>query len=142
MVFLPFTIFLIILVFLVLEMFIPTYKNHQKATAGTINYDLTMRKFVYKVNLSGDDIIHKLTTKNIGDNLVCSVSIDRSVLLFSEKGSEREYYFHIQERSGFSIFRLEQTALVGMQSHIPYKLNPFMVHKLQAELIPYSQYKK
>lgn len=63
MVFLPFTIFLIILVFLVLEMFIPTYKNHQKATAGTINYDLTMRKFVYKVNLSGDDIIHKLTTK-------------------------------------------------------------------------------
>jgi len=30
--------------------------------------------------------------------------------------------------------------LIGMQSHLPYKLNPFFVSKLQAEIVPFSQY--
>jgi len=27
-----------------------------------------------------------------------------------------------------------------MQSHVPYKLNPFLVNKLQAQIVPFSQY--
>lgn len=132
--------FFVILISVVLGIIIPIYKSHNKVTGGIINYDSTMRKFVYKVNLSSEDIINLLKTKNVTDELSCSFDFERSVINFSEYGSNREYYFQVQECNGFSVLRLEQVALIGMQSHIPYKLNPFIVSKLQAEIIPYSQY--
>ena len=129
-----------ILIPLVLGIIIPIYKSHYKVTGDIINYDSTMRKFVYKVNLSSEDIINLLKTKNDIDELSCSFDFNRSVIKFAEYGSNREYYFQIQECDGFSILRLEQVALIGMQSYVPHKLNPFIVSKLQAEIIPYSQY--
>lgn len=139
--FLPFTIFFfVILVPLVLGIIIPIYKSHNKVTAGIINYDSTMRKFVYKVNLSRENIIKLLKIKNAVDSLSCTFDFDKSVIKFSEYGSNIKYYFQVQECNDFSILRLEQVALISTQSHIPYKLNPFIVSKLQAEIIPYSQY--
>ena len=132
--------FFVILVPLVLGIIIPIYKSHNKVTGGVINYDSNMRKFVYKVNLSSEDIINLLKTKNDVDELSCTFDFDKSVIKFSEYGSNRDYYYRIQECNGFSILRLEQVELIGMQSHVPYKLNPFIVSKLQAEIIPYSQY--
>jgi hypothetical protein len=99
-----------------------------------------MRKFVYKVPLSRDEIIRILKTANAIDTLSCSLDFEKSLIVFSEYGSRREYYFHIEEHSGFSILKLEQTSLIVMSNHIPYKLNPFMVSKLQAEIVPFSQY--
>ena len=133
--------FLLILVPLVLGIVISIYKRHSNVTGSIINYDSTMRKFVYKVNLSSEDIINSLKTKNDADELTCTFDLDGAVIKFSEYGSNRDYYFHVQECNGFSILRLEQVALVGMQSHVPYKLNPFIVSKLQAEIIPFSQYR-
>ena len=133
--------FLVILVPLVLGIVISIYKRHSNVTGSIINYDSTMRKFVYKVNLSSEDIINSLKTKNDADELTCTFDLDGAVIKFSEYGSNRDYYFHVQECNGFSILRLEQVALVGMQSHVPYKLNPFIVSKLQAEIIPFSQYR-
>lgn len=132
--------FFAILIPLVLGIIIPIYKSHNKATGGIINYDSTMRKFVYKVKLSRECIINLLEIKNDADVLSCTFDFERSVINFSEYGSNREYYFQVQECSGFSILRLEQVASIGMQSHVPYKLNPFIVSKLQAEIIPFSQY--
>jgi len=132
--------FFIILVFIVLGIIIPIYKSHHKATGSIANYDSTMRKFVYKVNLSRDDIINLLKIKNDVDELSCTFDVDKSVIKFSEYGSHRDYYFQVQECNGFSILKLEQVSLIGMSSHVPYKLNPFMVSKLQAEIIPFSQY--
>lgn len=132
--------FFIILFLLVLGIIIPIYKRHYKATGSVINYDATMRKFVYKVNLSGEDIINVLKTKNDIDELSCAFDFDRSVIKFSEYGSYREYFFQIQECNGFSILRLKQVEVLGMRSHVPFKLNPFIVSKLQAEIIPYSKY--
>ncbi len=132
--------FFAILVPLVLGIIIPTYKSHYKANGSIINYDTTMRKFVYKVNLSSEDIINLLKIKNDIDELSCTFDFDKSVIKFSEYGSHRDYYFQVQECNGFSILKLEQVTLIGMSSHVPYKLNPFMVSKLQAEIIPFSQY--
>ncbi|MBE6949133.1 MAG: hypothetical protein E7456_04740 [Ruminococcaceae bacterium] len=132
--------FFLILIPLVLGIIIPIYKSHGKATGDVINYDLTMRKFVYKINLSSQEIIDLLNTKNAIDDLSCDFDFDKSIIRFSEYGSHRDYYFQIQQCSGFSILRLEQVALMGMQSYVPYKLNPFMVSKLQAEIIPFSKY--
>ena len=132
--------FFIILFLLVLGISIPIYKRHYKATGSNINYDATMRKFVYKVNLSGEDIINVLKIKNDIDELSCTFDFDRSVIKFSEYGSYRKYFFQIQECNGFSILRLKQVEVLGMSSWLPFKLNPFIVSKLQAEIIPYSKY--
>ncbi len=132
--------FFVILIPLILGIIIPIYKSHNKVTGGIINYDSTMRKFVYKVNLSGEDIIRLLKIKNDADELSCTFDFDRSVINFSEYGSNREYYFQIQECNGFSILRLEQVVLIGTQSYVPFKLNLFIVNKLQAEIVPFSQY--
>ncbi len=132
--------FFAFLIPLVLGIIIPVYKSHYKATGGIINYDTTMRKFVYKVNLSSEDMINLLKIKNDIDELSCTFDFDKSVIKFSDYGSHRDYYFQVEECNGFSILKLEQVDLIGMSSHVPYKLNPFMVHKLQAEIIPFSQY--
>ena len=132
--------FFVILIPLVLGIIIPIYKDHSKVTGGIINYDSTMRKFVYKINLSSQEIIDLLNTKNDFDKLSCAFDFEKSVIRISEYSSYRDYYFKIQECSDFSILRLEQVALLGMKSSVPYKLNPFIVSKLQAEIVPFSQY--
>lgn len=132
--------FFLILLLLVLGIIIPIYKNHRKTTGNVINYDSFMCKFVYKISMSKQEIIHKLEIKNATDDLSCTFDFERSVILFAEYGSSREYFFQIQECDGFSILRLEQVPLFGMQSHVPYKLNPFLISKLNAEIIPFSQY--
>lgn len=132
--------FCLILIPLVLGIVIPIYKNHKKATNGIINYDDTMRKFVYKVPFSGEEIINLLKTRNVNDELSYIFDFDKSIIEFSEYDAARKYYFYIQDCNGFSILRLEQVELIGMQSYIPYKLNAFMVKKLQAEIIPFSLY--
>ena len=135
-----FGILFLALLLLVSGMLIPMYRSHKKVTGGMINYDSTMRKFVYKVNLPGDEMIDLLQKKNGADELSCTFDFARSVIKFSEYGSSREYYFRVRECDSFSILRLEQVSLVGFQSQVPYKLNPFMIQKLQAELLPFSQY--
>lgn len=139
--FLYFLIFVfIILVPLVLANIIPAYQNHRKVTGDVINYDSSMRKFVYKVCMSREEIIDALKMKNSGDDLSCTFDFERSVILFSEYGSSREYFFEIQEFDGFSILRLNQAALIGERSNLPFKINSFLGKKIQAEMIPFAQY--
>ena len=132
--------FFLVLIPLVLAIIIPVYKRHYKATGNITNYDTMMRKYVYKIYMSRDQIINNLKNTTDIDELSCDFDFERSTIKFSEYGSQKEYYFQIQECDGFSILRLEQVALLGMKSDIPYKLNPFLVSKLQAEIIPFSLY--
>ena len=132
--------FFLILIPLVLGIIIPVYKEHSSVTGGIINYDSTMRKFVYKINLSYQQAVDMLSLKNDVDELSCTFDFEKAIIRFSEYGSHRDYYFQIQECSVFSILKLEQVELIGMSSHVPYKLNPFIVSKLQAEIVPFSQY--
>lgn len=129
-----------ILFCIVLGMTAPVYKRHKEAAGRIVNYDSVMRKFVYKVTLSPGDIINLLKEKIITDELFCTFDFDRSVVNFADDRSSRDYYFQLQECSGYTILRLNQVALIGSRSLIPYKLNPFFVSKLHAEIIPYSLY--
>ena len=92
-----------------------------------------MRKFVYKVYLSRQEIITLLKSKNEIDELTCTFNDDETVIKISEYGSNRKYYFQVQELNGFSLLKLEQVSIIGMQSWVPFKLNPFLVEKLNAE---------
>ena len=132
--------FFVILIPLVLGIIIPIYKKHSSVTGGIINYDSTMRKFVYKINLPYQQAVDLLNMKNDVDELSCTFDFEKAIIRFSEYGSHRDYYFQTQECNGFSILKLKQVELIGMKSHIPYKLNPFMVQKLEAQIIPFSQF--
>ncbi len=133
-------IFFLFLIAIVLGIVFTTHKSHKKVTNGIANYDSSMRKFVYKIYLSKEDIVNLLKTKNEIDELFCEFNFKKSTVNISEYGSCIEYYFRIQECNGFSILNLEQVTFVGMQSYIPYKLNPFMINKLNAEIVPFSQF--
>ena len=132
--------FCVILIPIVLGTIVPIYKKHSEATGSTINYDATMRRFIYRTQLTYEQIVDLLTMKSDTDELSCTFDFDKAIIRFSDYGSYRDYYFQIQKYDNHSILRLEQVAPIGVQSHIPYKLNPFLVQKLQAEIIPFSQY--
>ncbi len=132
--------FFLILISLILEILISIFKNHKNATGGIINYDSTMKKFVYKVTLSSEEIIALLKAKKDIDELSCDFDFEEATIKISEYSSYRTYRFQIQECNGFSVLRLEQIEFIGMQSYVPYKLNPFMISKLSAEIVPFSQF--
>lgn len=119
---------------------IPLYQNNRKASGGITNHDSTGHKYVYKVYLSRDELIDRLNRRNVFDELTCELDLENSTIRFSDDESNIKYIFQIQECHGFSIFRLEQSALIAMSSYIPLKLNPYMINKLEAEIIPFSLY--
>ena len=125
---------------LVLGYVIPIYKKHYKVTGKPANYDSSGTSFVYKVSMSGEEIIRRLQIRNIKDELTCTFDFERSVITFSEYDSSRAYFFEIQEHEGFSILKLRQVSIICMQSYVPMRLNPFITEKLDAEIVPYSQY--
>ena len=130
----------ILVLFIALGSVIPMLKKHKEISNGIINYDSLMRKFVYKVHLSKQEVITLLKLKNEIDELTCTFNNDETIIKISEFGSYRKYYFQVQEIDGYSLLKLEQVSLFGMQSQVPFKLNPFLVKKLNAEIVPFSQY--
>lgn len=133
-------IYFVFFIPLILMMHVPVYKNHKKITGGMINYDSFMRKFVYKIYLSKEQTITSLKTRNAADELTCSFDFDKNIIEFAEYGNKHKYFFQILEYNHYSILRLEQVALISGGNQIVYKLNPFIVRKLSAEIIPFSRY--
>ena len=132
--------FFCILTPLVLGIIVPMFRKHYKITDGVVNYDMYMRKFVYKTALKRDDIIDALSKQDDIDELSCQFDLESNTVVISEYGSHSEYFFRIEEYDGFCILRLNQTSVFAMSSRVPFKLNPFIVSRLQAELLPFSQY--
>ncbi len=116
------------------------HKNNNVATDGVINYDYAARKFVYKVNLTRDEIISILQTIRSDDALTCTFDSDMSTMIFSDLWDHEKYYLVVQNDVDFSILRLERVGLSSRRSQIKYKLNPFIVSKLNAEAVPFSEY--
>lgn len=119
---------------------ISVYKKHVQSTGDIVNYDAFMNKYVYKVPLTKAEIIGTLRIRNVADELSCTLDQERTVIVFSDYNDSIEYFFYVQEQDGFSILKLEQVRASVTRSYIPYKLNPFMVNKLCAEIVPFEQY--
>lgn len=120
---------------------ISLHKKHSQATGDIVNYDAFMNKYVYKVPMTKSEIISTLNVRNVADELSCTLDLERAVIVFSDYDDSMEYFFCIREQDGFSILMLEKVSAMGMRSYIPYKLNPFMVNKLRAEIVPFEQYR-
>ena len=132
-----FIVFLIFVFILILGSLIPIYKRHKKVTGGVVNYDPFMREFVYKVYMSGEEIVNSLKIPNVKDALSCKFDFEKHTILFSEYGGCIEYFYEIREYDGFSILKLSQ-ASIFLRGYISYKINPFLVSKINAEIIPFS----
>ena len=143
--------------FALLVVVLPMHKKHEEATGGVINYNPTMSKFVYKVYMSEEEIIRSLKILNVQDELSCSFNYERNTVIFSNLCYKYEYFYEIQEYDGFSILKLSRASFsltelkpswakyrnyyyAHPKGDINYKLNPFMVRKINAEIIPFSQY--
>ena len=117
------------------------YKEHSQATGKIINYDAFMNKFVYKIPLTKAEILSKFSEQNNTGELSCILDLEISVIVLADLNSREEYFFHIQEQDGFSILQLETVHVFSMhQNRIGWKLNPFMVDKLHAQIVPFAQY--
>ena len=124
---------------LILAILIPLYNTHNKTTKECVNHDTLMRSFVYKLYLPYSEIIERLQICSDADELTCTIDTAQGIMNFKEYGSERKYRFEIQQFSDHSILFLSQLELIGTSSHIPFKLNPFFIKKLDAEIIPFYQ---
>ena len=120
---------------------ISMHKQHSQATGNIINYDVFMNKFVYKIPLTKAEIISKLSDRNDAGELSCTLDPERAVIVFSDFNSSKDYFFYIQEQDGFSVLQLKTVSAVSMhRNYIGWKLNPFMVDKLHAQIVPFAQY--
>ncbi len=113
---------------------------YSKRTTSIVNSDTFMRKFVFKVNFPPQEILRLLSTRNVNDNLNCTLNAENTSLIFSDVSSSREYYISIVSMEDWSLLRVYQVALIGSKSSVPYKLNSFIINKLNAEPIPFSKY--
>lgn len=133
-------IFIFILI-VTLGVTIPMYAKHWKATGGVVNYDFAGKNIVYKVYMSEEEIINSLKIMNAKDSLACTFDFEKKTVLFKElSGIKQEYFYEIKECGGFSILQLSQATVFGVRDFIPYKLNLFLISKINAEIIPFSQY--
>lgn len=132
--------FFLVSIPLVLAIVVSVYRNHIKATGNIINYDNFMKCFVYKTSLSKEEIIKALQVVNAADELKCDVDSEESTIVFSEYGESAKYFFEVKPVEDFYILKLEQLSFVATQSYISLKLNPFITKKLNAEVVPYSEY--
>lgn len=119
---------------------LPILRRHRKATAGIVNHNSTMTKYVYKVFTDRDEIIRLLEMQNIDDEVTFQFNDDRSAVTVREPGASQEYFCIMTEYGDYTILRLEKAHFLGAQSYIQYKLNPCILRKLSAEPVPFSEY--
>ena len=132
-------LYFIIMFLVTLGILLPIIIKHKTVNNGIINYNNSMTKYVYKVNLSKAEILKLLKGTSEFDELSCTFNEDETIIKFSKTGSYIKYYFLVREYDDYSLLQLEQASKFG--NYLQYKLNPFFVNKLNAEIVPFSLYK-
>ena len=121
---------------------ISLYKNHYKTVQNAVNYDPEWRTFVYKIRMTEKEIIGELSTKNQLDELSFEFELEfgKHIVKISDGGATFKFSYEIQERDDDSLLRLTVIPTVHARSNLMWKLNPAMIEKLNAEIIPFEQW--
>ena len=136
-----FVICLAIFVILVVTLeLVSLYKKHYKTVQNAVNYDSEWRTFVYKIRMTEKEIIGELSTKNHLDELSFEFDLElgKHIVKISDGGATFKFSYEIQERDDYSLLRLTVIPTVHARSSLMWKLNPFMIEKLNAEIIPFE----
>ena len=118
------------------------FKNIDKRKQGLINYDSCMRKFVFRVDLTKEEVYERLRTRNVTDVLEYILNEDLSVITFKYYNGEISYTFSVCEydNNDYLIIRLEQLLLIPGKSRILKNINKFFFMKLDAKILDYDKY--
>ena len=111
----------------------------RKVSKGVVNHDNFMREFIFKIDKPEEEILFILSAEIKSDFFSCTLNQIEKTITFYEFGDKNEYKYDIQGFNNYCFLRLKQTSFVSDIRDILYKLNPFIVKKLDAEIIPYSK---
>ena len=127
------------LVFLLLFRY---FRKKHLANGSVINYNPTMSRFVYLIEMSPEEALAALEVKNVADKICCDVDRENALLVFSEGLLEFKvrYYYSFKACDGGFLLLLERKIDIIRQTRMCYKFNSFMRSKLNAKPVPISQY--
>ncbi len=132
----------VFLAFVVALILIPMYKSYRKTVENAVNHDPEYRTFVYKIAMTEKEIIHELSTKNHLDELRFDFDMEFGkyvVKISADGGQPIKYFYEILTRGDESLLRLTiAQTVVPKYSSVAWKLNPFMIEKLNAEIVPFA----
>ena len=121
-----------------LAILIPLRRKHTQTVREALNCDGSMQHFVFRVRISEDEVFQRLSVRNIKDELVCEPDpAHRRLRFFSDYGSSLDYTILFLPEADALVVRLDQIQAIAMRSSIPFKINPYMIEKLDAEIIPF-----
>ena len=106
---------------------------------GIMNCDTLMRIFMYKINLSKEELIQRLKIRNVTDEMEYKFDPEEMEITFYKYNYGINYEIDIKEYNKFCIVRLELIPIIHSQSNIPIYMNSFWIKKFNAELIPYTE---
>ena len=120
-----------------------SYVQWKRTEKGPVNYDTLMQTFVYRVDLTADALFAKLCVPNINDEMKYELSEDRKTITFMMEPGEREPCDLLVEPKGNGcLLRVHRTILFAPNyvGDLPLLMNPFWIHKVQAEPVAYSDF--
>ena len=131
-------LFIILIITIGIFILLPMYLNNKKVSNGIVNY--SSLKYVYKINMSKDQIINRLRLHNAADELDYSLDEENSIIIFKRNGEKASYSYDIRKCNDFCILQINPNSFFPPGSAILCYLNPFWVRKLDAEVVPFSKY--
>lgn len=133
-------VFFVVIIPAALYLVLKPMLQHNKLLNGVVNYDTFMRKFVFRVELTKEELYAQLKMHNINDSLEYYLNDDYSVITFTRYNAKFPYKILIDECSGYIILKVEQIPLIMNKGIVPYCINDFFVKKFNAKPLQYGKY--
>ena len=129
-----------LLAFIGFGVLLPIHLKNYKVSASICNHDMQGYKFVYKAPLTKEQVLQTLSTHCDTDILSCSINKTEQIMHFEGYHDSKDFFFLLKDMEDGTMILLRVVYKFGMRSQVPNQLNPFMVEKLNATLLPYSEY--
>ena len=130
-------IFVIIVILVAFYIIFKSMFRQQKLLIGVVNYDTFMRKFVFRIALTKEDLYSQLKMQNIQDVLEYSLNDDCSVISFKMYNMKYPNKIIVDDFNQSIILRVEQ---IQVNSKPAFRINEFFIKKFNAVPLEFEKY--
>ncbi|MBQ8768657.1 MAG: hypothetical protein IJZ15_03280 [Oscillospiraceae bacterium] len=116
--------------------FKPMFRQN-KLLNGIVNYDTFMRKFVFRIEITKEELYSQLKIRNINDVLEYSLNEDCSVITFTMYNMKYSYKIIVDDFNESIILRVEQ---IQITSKPAFRINEFFIKKFNATPLEFEKY--